>query len=307
MSWTARLRTLLPDSSGALAAAQREELWARVTRQQYNATTVEFHDFRDYLENLVVNAGLAPPVPALEPQRLQFLAAGLHAAVAMVGGMISRQRLRVILMRLHQYLDVYALLNTQIPAGPRSTISREAFGLLLSARQHTLSLQPGGPLVPPKPPLSSVDCIFKAICGPGRMEDGAIFDSIACWSVKLQHVRSGSGALATQPRLLAHQVEPSSVAILGGVHSARGRSLLGVEGSKWVRGSLSSRRAKDSGLQSPMQSPNGVTQPDSPPSQIMATPIQSPADGVTPRATRRGPPVRTRCSHAWVPPGSFSC
>ena len=131
---------------------------------------------------------------------------------------------RLLSMRLHQYLDVYALLHSELYE-PWSPISFDSFCHLLHERRHKnvdkagqlLSLEQGFHLVRHAdggPHGSSVD---------GRSLGTVSFDTLARWSIRSQLVRPGSGALIPQMRMPTHWVAADSVGLYGFADSPRGR------------------------------------------------------------------------------------
>lgn len=133
---------------------------------------------------------------------------------------------RLLLMRLHQYLDVYALLHYELyDCAPWSPISFDSFCHLLHERRHKnvdragqlLSLEQGFHLVRHAeggPHGSSVD---------GRDLGTVSFDTLARWSIRSQLVRPGSGARIPQMRMPTHWVAADSVGLYGFADSPRGR------------------------------------------------------------------------------------
>ena len=218
-SWTLALRALLPDSNGAPSAARREVLWQRIAVQQPDGAWDEhipLPEMQAALERVVQQSGVVERKPLGEPtsRSILFLDFALRAAAEEVG--VARRTFRLLLMRMHQYLDVHAVLPEV--AEPHHRVRRESFERLLRERQHEMRLAPGGPVAP-------LHKIYEKLLNPGESE--VQFDRLARWSMCAQHVRPGSGALAPQPRLADHWLDPSSLGIHGGTAAraagARGR------------------------------------------------------------------------------------
>ena len=117
-AWTDRLRVLLPEASSAPSSARREALWQRMMTQQFDGLDLDDADevplelLQAEIERVCQQAGLFERQQAgqVTGRERLFLGAGLRAACEEVtGGLIAQRRsFRLILMRLHQYLDVHA-------------------------------------------------------------------------------------------------------------------------------------------------------------------------------------------------------
>ena len=138
-TWPDKLRVMLPDSAAAPSAARREALWQRMAVSGGYEEELPIDVLLEEMEKLMTQAGLVdrrqigqpPSKPAL------FLAAALRAAAMDAG--LERRTFRLLLMRTHQYLDVYSIL-ADVVQDPQARVKREHFELLLRERRHTLAL-----------------------------------------------------------------------------------------------------------------------------------------------------------------------
>ena len=285
-SWSA-LRPLLPDSNGAPSGARREHLWQRCTRggghSEDGAAAVEVQALQHHIETLAMRHGVidrlstAPPSPEKRERRELFLSDAVRGACELVGTfhkrkreyigntpsgvrlveMLPRAKLRVFLLRLHQFLDVIKLLNDDPETAvddPRSGVGFRGFVCLLQKRPHlvppevralarsdqvargsiidvegptspsprilVVNAEPGV-FKPDSQPLA-VRQLFAQLCATGK--SSIFFNTLARWSLKLQLVRPGSGALVPQKRWPTHWASPASVGTYGAHYTARGRS-----------------------------------------------------------------------------------
>ena len=228
--WPDRLRVLLPDSNAAPSAARREALWQRMAITNGLDDQLPVDAVIEELERLLEHEGLVERQKFEAKSRpVLFLTAALRAAAeeteSLADGMIERRTFRLLLMRMHQYLDVYTVLAEVVPE-PHNKVKREHFERLLKERRHTMALKPNGPEV-------AAYKIFEKIGLPG--EPDVAFDRIARWSMRQQYVRPGSGAAVTQTRLLDHQMDPGSIGLHGTYQSVRARKPQRERGQQYKR------------------------------------------------------------------------
>lgn len=217
-AWTHWLRVLLPDANSAPSAARREALWRSMSLGGTSDHRIAVQDVVEQIEEVLLKSGLVerPRPGQARPRQLLFTAAALRAAATEVGSghTVHRRSFRLLLMRMHQYLDVHAVL-AELCDDPQQNVRRDAFDLLLLQRCHTLTMTtprggrhhhgaPGRPA----PPQLTPDQIFERLMVPGQ--SGVHFDRLATWSMRNQFVRPGSGATVRQPRWAPHLVDPAS-------------------------------------------------------------------------------------------------
>jgi hypothetical protein len=217
--WTERLRTLLPDSNGAPSSSRREELWQRMATRQLDGSwdeQIPQEELQAELEKLVLQTGLVErrQLGAAHPKPLLFLSCALKAAAEEVGE-VSRRKFRLLLMRMHQYLDVHALIPEV--SEPHGKVRRELYHRLLRERAHVLKLKPRD-----KEMLTEYK-VFEKLGVPG--DPTLVFDRLARWSMTAQFVRPGSGSEVIQPRYPDHCLDPASVGVHGLYNSAHSRGL----------------------------------------------------------------------------------
>jgi len=217
-----RLRVLLPDSHAAPSAARREELWQRLSGGR---DAVDVADIFNAFASFARGAGLIEIVPEDEPspKRLIFLRAAVYAAAdecgleeegpPSPGGTLfktfHRSRFRVLVQRMHQYLESYAVLADEIYE-PGGRVNLHNFERLLTSVRHELALRHRGPT------LTALQ-LFDSLSNAG--EAFILFDKLARWSMRQQMVRPGSGALVRARRWAAHDLDPSSAGC-GGMYSS---------------------------------------------------------------------------------------
>ena len=217
--WSVQLRVLLPDGGGAACVARRDALWQQLGGGGEFIPAADCESFFFNFYEFVIRAGLGG-----EAKRLQFFGAALRASAEMVG--LDRGAFRYFIMRMHQYLDVHAVLES-CDDPHLSMVGFDDFVHLLCARGHTL---PPTLLVKANRwdgnrwdtgcMRESMRTMFSNLC---ESEGGGLsFDALARWSVTLQMVRPGSGAMVRQQRYPAHWVDPDSVGLQGYVESPRG-------------------------------------------------------------------------------------
>lgn len=212
-----RLRVVLPDSHAAPSSARRDELWHKLSGGSDVAPVDElFGAFSIAMQRAGIVEPQQPDAP--QPKRLLFLRAAIHSVadecgLVEEGRAFHRSRFRLLIQRVHQYLDAYAVLADQV-FEPNSKVTYELFERLLAERRHEHALRTGGK------PMTAVG-LFDALSNAG--ESFVQFDRLARWSVRCQLVRPGSGALVPQKRWAAHMVDPSTAAIGGTYNSARCR------------------------------------------------------------------------------------
>lgn len=172
-SWTQRLRVLLPDANGAPSAARREALWQRVcaSGDMTLLECVPLEQLISTLESVALQSGLVERRPAghAPPKQCLFMGAALRAAAEEIGAqfigtgpgrgddasrIVHRRAFRLLLMRMHQYLDVHAVL-ADVVTEPHHRVRRDSFERLLRERRHVHSLKPGGEVLTP-----------YMVCGP---------------------------------------------------------------------------------------------------------------------------------------------
>ena len=217
-----RLRVLLPDSHAAPSAARREELWQRLSGGR---DAVDVADIFNAFASFARGAGLIEIVPEDEPspKRLIFLRAAVYAAAdecgleeegpPSPGGTLfktfQRSRFRVLIQRMHQYLEAYAVLADEIYE-PGGRVNLHNFERLLTSVRHELALRHRGPTLTPLQLFDTLSNVGEAFIQ---------FDKLARWSMRQQMVRPGSGALVRARRWAAHDLDPSSAGC-GGMYSS---------------------------------------------------------------------------------------
>lgn len=218
--WTLRLRVLLPEALSAPSAARRETLWQRMAAQQLDGEydeQVPIDVLASEIERLCQIAGLFERQQAgqVTGRHVLFLTAALKAAADEVCGApyAQRRQFRLLLMRMHQYLDVHTLLPEI--AEPHHKVSKDLYERLLKQRRHQLKLHPTD-----KEEMT-VYGIFSKLSVPG--EPDVHFDRLARWSMIAQLVRPGSGAAVKQKRWYDHQIDPSTAGVYGAYSSMRSR------------------------------------------------------------------------------------
>ena len=211
LAWTERLRHLLPDSGGAASAARRDELWQRM---EGGVDAVAYDRLELFLLDLTLQTKL---VSSHEASSLLFMGAALFAAADEIG--LRRASFRLLLQRMHAYLDVHTALGFAAAHPYYSRVTRESLDLLLAERRHSMRLTPGGAVL-------RADAIFAGLLARGSEPRASIsFDELARWSMQAQYVRPGSGALLYQKRLPAHWLDPRSVGTHGFFKSPRSRKV----------------------------------------------------------------------------------
>ena len=113
-SWPDKLRVLLPDSNAAPSAARREVLWQRMALAHGYEDELPLEILLEEIEKLLCQTGLVDRPKLGQPvsKPVLFLTAALRAAADEAG--LERRAFRILLMRMHQYLDVYAVLSDAI-------------------------------------------------------------------------------------------------------------------------------------------------------------------------------------------------
>ena len=173
----------------------------------------EYETLELFLLNLVLNSAIIPTSLASSGQLL-FLGAGLYAASDEVG--LAKASFRLLLQRMHAYLDVHTALSMECVHPYFSRVTIEALLRLLHERRHSMRLVPGGKVL-------TSEQIFHGLAGGEVHPQTISFDTLARWSMQAQYVRAGSGALLYQKRLPSHWLDPVSVGQFGYYKSPRSR------------------------------------------------------------------------------------
>ena len=247
--WPDRLRVLLPDSNAAPSAARREALWQRMAITNGLDDQLPVDAVIEELERLLEHEGLVERQKFEAKSRpVLFLTAALRAAAeeteSLADGMIERRTFRLLLMRMHQYLDVYTVLAEVVPE-PHNKVKREHFERLLKERRHTMALKPNGPEV-------AAYKIFEKIGLPG--EPDVAFDRLPdgrCASSMCVPAR----ALQTQTRLLDHRSGLDWFAwdaSIGESEEAAERARPAVQAQRVARGECAQRMSRPATTIPPM-------------------------------------------------------
>ena len=131
---------------------------------------------------------------------------------------VDFQMFRILLMRLHQYLDVHTLLSHECGESPWSPVSFTSFDRLLHERRHK-DYDAKGRL------MSSKECFEKLLSADTSYATLSVisFDILARWSMSTQLVRPGSGVRVKQQRMPSHWIDSGTIGIFGYADSPRSR------------------------------------------------------------------------------------